>query len=181
MSIISSRNSVSQRNIAEALGISQATVSYGLKNGISYIVDKAAELGYISESDKVLAKAKHRYYGGNFTSKEEEVERMKELRSQGYSNAEIAAKVGRSAVTVFKAIGKGDPALAKMNRIRACHHRAEKNRDRRAYIVAKKVLEYYDKKNEYIEALKKAAALKEEVQKLGCNVDLNVEIPEFMQ
>lgn len=180
MSIVSSRNSVSQRNIAEALGISQGTVSYGLKYGVPYIVDKAAELGYISESDKVLAKAKHRYYGGNFTSKDEEVERMKELRSQGYSNAEIAAKVGRSAATVFKAIGKGDPALAKMNRTRAAHHRAEKNRDRRAYLVAKKVLEYYDKKNEYIEALKKATALKDELQKLG-GVDLNVKIPEFMQ
>lgn len=82
------------------------------------------------------------YYNGNFKTREEEVARMKELRAMGYSNPEIAKAIGRSYKTVWDAIGKQDPELAKQNITMAAHIRAQKNAARKQYVINKPIREY---------------------------------------
>ena len=67
---------------------------------------------------------------------------MKELRSLGYSNAEIAKAIGRHYLCVLKHIGKQDPELSTQNRAMAAHIRAQKNAARKQYVLNKPIREY---------------------------------------
>ena len=82
------------------------------------------------------------YCNGCFHSREDEVRHMKYLREQGYSNAEIAKMIGRTAQTVLANIGKQDPELSKQNVAMAQHIRAQKNAARKAYVINKPIREY---------------------------------------
>ena len=82
------------------------------------------------------------WYKGNFKSRQEEIARMQELRAQGYSNAEIAKAIGRTAVCVWTNIGPQDPELSNQNRAMAQHIRAQKNAARKAYVINKPIREY---------------------------------------
>lgn len=82
------------------------------------------------------------YYGGNFATKEEETSRMEELRAAGYSNHEIAVKIGRSHYCVLRRIGKQDIELSIQNRNMGQHIRAQKNAARKQYVLNKPIREY---------------------------------------
>ena len=82
------------------------------------------------------------WFGGNFNTREEETARMKELREMGYSNKEIADKIGRSYAMVYNNLGKQDPILSKQNVAMSQHIRAQKNAARKQYVVNKPIREY---------------------------------------
>lgn len=67
----------------------------------------ADAIGYKSYKphNEATKRAPHRYWGGNFATHADERARMLELRADGYSNHEIAKKVGRSTVCVLNNIG----------------------------------------------------------------------------
>lgn len=62
---------------------------------------------------------------------------MRELRGQGYSNQEIARKIGRCYATVLKHIGKQDVALSRLNMRAAQKVRRDRDNQRRLYTLAK--------------------------------------------
>ena len=84
----------------------------------------------------------HCWHGGNFATHEEEVARMLELRAEGYSNSEIAAKIGRKPLTVLRNIGAQPDDLSKKNRRLAARQRAERNHARTAYVLQREVNEH---------------------------------------
>lgn len=122
---------VTAKDIAEKLGIGKSTVQGCLNNKFAKgyrkeTVDKvrkaAEEMGYdkqaclaygymLSGEKRRKIKEPKNYRGGNFLTKEAEVQRMKELRAEGYTNFQIARKIGRSFGMVFHCIGKQDPSL----------------------------------------------------------------------
>ena len=126
---------VTQRDIAKAAGVSKGTVA-NIMTGYPHdkyysaetkekVLNAAKELGYIrrniADRDepfriKVGKQEEHFYYNGNFHSRDEEVRHMRYLRVKGYTNAEIAKKIGRSYVTVYKAIGKQPEEYTKMSK-----------------------------------------------------------------
>lgn len=148
---------VTARDIAAALHLSLNTVTVYLSKKernsataqrvrdyaekVGYDPKKALEYGrrYKNTEKPVIESY---YYNGNFHTKEEEVARMKELREQGFSNAEIAKKLGRGIVTVWNAIGKQDKELTLQNIAMAAHIRAQKNAARKQYVVNKPIREY---------------------------------------
>lgn len=184
MTMISNSNTINTMNrpvlaidIAEKLGIGKSTVVNCLndkhanlyKKETVYKVRKAAEeMGY----DKQLSSAYGRilsgearrkvrepknYRGGNFRTKEEELARMKALRAEGYTNAQIAKKIGRSYAMVIKDIGKQDPELTKISyKLRGQRQRAIIVA-RVAYLRNKLIAEYNAKVVE-MENLKEQAA-----------------------
>lgn len=99
------------------------------------------------------------YHNGNFKTRDEEIARMNELRTQGYSNSEIAKAIGRSDRCVLANIGKQDPELSKQNIAMAAHIRAQKNAARKQYIINKPIREY----NKRVEQHNK---MKEEIAKI---------------
>ena len=126
---------VTQRDIAKAVGVSRNTVAnviIGFPHDIHYsaetkkkVLDAAKELGYIrhiiADRDepfriKVGKPEEHFYHSGNFHSREEEVQHMRYLRAKGYTNAEIAKKVGRSYWMVWSAIGNQPEEYTKMSK-----------------------------------------------------------------
>lgn len=126
---------VTQRDIAKAAGVSRSTVA-NIMVGYPYDKSYAAttkekvfnamkELGYIrhniADRDepfriKVGKPEEHFYHSGNFHSREEEVQHMRYLRAKGYTNAEIAKKIGRSYWMVWSAIGNQPEEYTKMSK-----------------------------------------------------------------
>lgn len=161
------------KDIAEKLGMSVHTVyqylspkCYWNGAGVQLVRKTAEEMGYDPKAvlsytgslwkgksrkgqrhtkRETHSNPKPRYNGGNFYTKEEEVERMKELRAMGYSNAEIARKVGRAYQTVLINIGKQDPELSRQNRVMARQYRAQKNAARKQYLINKPIREYNER------------------------------------
>ena len=148
---------VTAKDVAEKLGKSAYSVAWYLGNKQSkdlqtptaILVRKTAqEMGYKPHNERTYAekcaacRPNKFYYNGNFYTKEEEVARMKELRNQGYSNAEIAKIVGRTCGTVLRNIGTQDAELSKQNRVMASHIRAQKNAMRKMYVVNKNITQY---------------------------------------
>lgn len=126
---------VTQMDIAKAAGVSKGTVAnvmtgyphdkYYSAETKKKVLDAAKELGYIrhciADRDepfriKVGKPEEHFYYNGNFHSREEEVQHMRYLRANGYTNAEIAKKIGRSYCMVWSAIGNQPEEYTKMTR-----------------------------------------------------------------
>lgn len=112
------------------------------------------------------------YFNGNFKTREEEIARMLELRGQGYSNKEIAQKIGRCPETVRYNIGKQDPELTYQNNVMAAKIRAQKNAARKQYVTNKPIREY----NKRVEAHNK---MKAELNRL--QVELLTEKPAIEQ
>ena len=183
MSIIVNGTKVTQQTIADALGIHNSTVSYGLKHGIGYIIDKANELGYVLPNGRTMSSAepKHYYHNGNYATMAEETARMLALRAEGYSNAEIAKMIGRGKKTIWSRIGKGDPALAKLNRTNAAHYRAQRNNARKAYTARREIELYNNKMNEYKQAMTKAEHLKAELEKMRPSAKIPAQVSEILQ
>ena len=88
------------------------------------------------------------YFNGCFHSRAEEQERMMQLREEGYSNMEIAQKIGRHYNTVLLAIGYQPEEMTKKNHMMGQKIRAQKNASRKQYVVNEKVTEYNRKVEE---------------------------------
>lgn len=182
---------VTMKDIAEKLGLSVGTVKQYLSpkyhwngTGVQLVRKTAEEMGYDPKAvlayTGALRKGKSwkwqrhteksnptpspRYNGGNFFTKEEEMERMKELRDMGYSNVEIARKVGRSYLTVLVNIGKQDPELSQQNREMAQKYRAQKNAARKQYLVNKPIREYNKRVKEHNDLKAKIAQMEMELK-----------------
>lgn len=170
---------VTMAEIGAKLGKSRGCVAFYLsKNNLNMqtptailIRNTAKEMGY----DRKVARTYggfHSWYNGNFKTREEEVARMKELRAKGYSNPEIAKAIGRTTITVLRAIGKQDPELAKQNRIMSAHIRAQKNAARKQFVLNKPIREYNAK-------VEKHNKMKAELNLL--QTELLTEKPEIMK
>lgn len=189
---------VTAADIAARLNMSVATVRIAMSDKSSAIVglsqktvarvrETAKQMGYNPKAAMIYGAW---YYDGNFKTKEEEVSRMLELRGQGYSNAEIAAKVGRSYLTVLGAIGKQDEELSRQNRSMGQHIRAQKAAARRQYVINKPIREHNakvaaaQKKQAEIEAAlaklaEEQAAIKAEQPAIEQVAQTKIEFPLF--
>lgn len=167
---------VTMKTIAERLGISVATVmrAYSKKNHrnpeLEELVRQAGEkLGYQpGRGGKFrysnIPRPGHYWRNGNFATREAEITRMKELRAQGYTNAEIAKKIGRTPDTVVNNIGRQDKHLTLITMRLSHQRRAEAAAARAAYLRNKPIAEYnakVDQANELKEAAAKALAAAE--------------------
>lgn len=133
---------VTAKDIADKLGVSRPYVSRCLSDSkpvtelnsekVALVRKVAKEMGYDPKTAKENRKF---YYNGCFHTRVEEQERMKQLRAEGYSNAEIAAKIGRVVITVRRAIGAQPEDMSRMNRVQGQKNRAAKNEQRRVYVA----------------------------------------------
>lgn len=174
---------VTVRDIAAALHMNPSTVMVYLHKdsntpSVLRVKEYAQKVGYDGKAAQEFNNThwhdarKHaketdvRYYycGGNFASKEAEVQRMKELRDLGYSNREIARKVGRSNNTVYNAIGPQDPELTKQSHMMASHIRAQKNAARKQYVLNRPILEYNAKVEEHNKLKAEVARMEKELK-----------------
>lgn len=105
---ISARTGFSVVSVQKALGSAPTTLSPAT---VQQIRDVAAEMGY----DATPCHPNGYLHRSNFPSPEVELERMKILRSQGYSNTDIARKTGSSYQHVLRRLGKQPKAITKMN------------------------------------------------------------------
>ena len=139
----------------------------------------ASDLGYVNpmsaESKQARLNAKEAARQAdylrkhNFPSREAETERMKALRAQGYSNKEIAAKIGVVYRTVWNRIGNQDLDMSKENRMLGQKHRAQRNQERKVY-TAKHTVNVYNDAVERLEEIKstleKVRAEQDSVEKM---------------
>ena len=105
------------------------------------------------------------YHNGCFHSKDEETERMLSLRDEGYSNKEIAEKIGRDYTTVLKTIGYQSKELTKKNQMLGKRICAQKNALRKQFVTNKKISEYNKKVAEFKEKQNELELLRTEISK----------------
>ena len=141
---------VTARDIAEKLGVKVSTVyncfsktpTLSAKT-IAKVRATAEEMGYdpklARKVRRPLRKYETFYRNGNFHTKEEEVAHMLALREKGFSNAEIAKKIGRGYLMVLKSIGAQPEDMTKANRIHGQEYRAAETARRKAYVESHKV------------------------------------------
>jgi DNA-binding CsgD family transcriptional regulator len=85
---------------------------------------------------------------GCFHTKEEEHNRMIELRAKGFSNAEIAKKIGRNVRCVYEHIGVQPKAMTALNMAQMGKLRSQKNAIRKQFVANEQVAEYNRKVEE---------------------------------
>lgn len=162
---------VSMEDIAKTLGVSIHTVKRAYANTdhrnveLESRIRKAGQImGYIPGHKKPYKiKPAYFWYGGNYHSKADEVARMKQLRQEGYTNQEIARKIGRAYNTVLNNIGKQDPLMTETTRQMAAASRKQKSAARAAYVRNKPIAEYNAKVQEHNELKAKLNALQVEL------------------
>lgn len=137
-----------------------ASVGYDPKKAYEYNRTHRAEMQKLAKERKVVTY----YCNGNFQTREEEIRRMQELRDEGFSNEEIAKKVGRSSSMVYYALGKQDPELSRQNQQMASRIRAQKNAVRKQYILNKSIREYNAKVEEHNALKAKVAQMEAELK-----------------
>lgn len=131
------------------------------------------------ECKSVFTKSHHKeskYYkkvggwrGGCFHTKDDETHYMEHLRENGYSNAEIAKKTGRSTVAVWGRIGRQPDEMTKQNRVLGLKVYAQKNAARKQYVINKPIIEYNKALNEvkvaaeHLEKLQQDLTVKEKI------------------
>lgn len=162
-SVAAMNRPVTSRDIAAALHLNPSTVKVYLMGNnsggtaqrvmeyakkVGYDPKKAAEYGRTHQRAKKV-KVESYYHNGNYHTKEAEIARMRELREQGYSNREIAQKLGRNVTMVYDNIGAQDPELSKQNRAMAQRIRAQKNAARKQYVTNKPIIEYNKRVDEH--------------------------------
>lgn len=162
---------VTSEDIAKALGVYVSTVrkAYSKNSETSEetgrLIRMAGEtMGYIPGHRKPRTiKPEHFYFNGNYHTKDEETRRMEQLRAEGYSNAEIAKKIGRSYPTVVSRIGVQPIDMSKTNRAFSQAISKQKNEARRLYVRNHKIAEYNAKVEEH-------NALKAKVQMMEAEI-----------
>jgi hypothetical protein len=130
---------ITYMDIAKETGFSKSTVTnimvggkwrvpYSVKT-VEKVLAAAKALGYVphrikDREDKrrmtVIKPNKKKYWRNrNYASREEEMARMYELRGEGYSNEQIAAKIGCGYLTVLRTIGYQPDEITRANVIAA--------------------------------------------------------------
>ena len=156
------KNSVKINDVANAAGVSKMTASniVGSKRHLHSAetirkVDEAVcRLGYKPQKGRAADRPQKFYYNGNFHTKQEEVARMRELRAEGFSNVEIAQKIGRCAKMVWNNIGKQPKDMTHMNMLEAQRNRAKRNVNRRTYVMTHEINQH----NELVEKAERISA-----------------------
>ena len=110
------------------------------------------------------------YYDGCFHTRTEERERMRQLRDEGYSNKEIAQKLGRDYRTVLHALGYQPEGITKKNKQIGQKIRAQKSASRKQYVVNEQVTAY----NRKIDECKKKRAELAELKVLVGNMEQTI-------
>lgn len=189
MPVAVSSNPVTAKMIAEKLGMNVGTVrvcmrknTLGMsKEKVDLVRKTAEEMGY--DPKTVCALSSRNYWAKtaeerkarkeasyllthNFPSKEAETKRMQYLRAQGYSNKEIAQKVGRCTETVYRRIGAQAQDMSAENRIQGQKNRAARNAQRRQYVADHTVRTYNGVVTELADVKTRVAKLESEVQQL---------------
>ena len=162
---------VGVEDIAKALGVSVQTVrrAYGNTDHRNAELESRIRIagqimGYIPGRKKPRSiKPVCFWWGGNYHSKADEIARMKQLRQEGYTNHEIAQKIGRAYSTVLNSIGKQDPLMTKTTQQMAAASRKQKSAARAAYVRNKPIAEYNAKVQEHNELKAKLNALQVEL------------------
>ena len=127
------------------------------------------------------------YHNGCFHSRTEEQERMMSMREEGFSNKEIASKIGRDVTTIYKAIGKQPPEMSNKNKQLGRQILSQKIATRKQYVVNKQITAYNSKVDECKQKQKELEALQKEInadkkrvaklskQKIKCpNMDISI-------
>lgn len=104
----------------------------------------------------------YNYYDGNFGSREEEHQKMRELRRRGYTNPEIAKMIGRHYVTVLNAIGPQPKELTEMSFALAGERIVRRNRARKEVLLKQKISAFQSAQKEYDAGLLQAQHLEAE-------------------
>lgn len=107
------------------------------------------------------------YYDGNFGSREEEHRKMRELRKKGFTNPEIAKKIGRHYMTVLHAIGPQPKELTEMSFALAGERRVRRNQLRREIILNQKIKQLEQSQKEVEEINARAAELEAQAQRIA--------------
>lgn len=113
----------------------------------------------------------YRWFNGCFHTRAEEISRMNELREEGYSNIEIAKKIGRSQSSVLRTIGAQPKEMSEKNRVMARKIDAQKNAARKQYVINKSIEDYNKTVDEvraveeHLEKLKQDLTIKEMIAK----------------
>lgn len=176
-SIAVSANPVTAKMIAEKLGLPTGTVHRCMcknpgthsQKTVDLVRRTAQEMGYDPKAamhskasrEKAMKTIWLRY--SNFETRELETERMIALRAQGYSNAEIAKKIGRCGLTVRKRIGNQNEDMSLANRIQGQKNRAARNAQRRQYVADHTVSTYNGMVTELAEVRGKLIKLEDQV------------------
>lgn len=173
------------REIAEHLGISHQTVRNALcassslrmsDEMVSVIKEAVQKLDFVSHRsaegkqrtiDRLNAVRRARfYYGGNFHSEAEEIARMRQLREEGYTNMQIATKVGRSYHCVLAKIGKQPADMTANSKVSSGIEKARKYQDRKLYVANHTIRVYNSTLDEIRKLREEADMLKSKADKL---------------
>ena len=109
------------------------------------------------------------WHNGCFHTRADEIKRMIDLREQGFSNAEIAKKIGRHPLTIRNAIGLQPEEMTKQNHMIGCKIYAQKNAARKQYAINKPIEDYNNAVEEvrsvaeHLERLKQDLTVKEKI------------------
>lgn len=160
-------------NIAERTASIYISCKKNKRKSANSARQMALDLGYKTREARRKEKEMEYLRTHNFPSKEAETLRMEYLREQGYSNAQIARKIGRSALTVRRRIGVQSKEMTIANVRYAMQRRAADKEHRRQIMAAKVVRQYNEKVTEMDayrikaeEAVKISNKLREEVEQM---------------
>ena len=174
---------ISAKDIAQRTGYSVHTVRNALESTpnrlptatILKIRNAAKEMGYDPTRYQPPHTGKqnpHAYLKhSNFPSPEVEKERMEILRKQGYTNEEIAQKIGKSYLHVLTKLGTQPKAITQMSYAAAAADRRFRKQLRERYQLQGMLDEYIAAEAELEQMKAKESALKAKIVELKPHVD----------
>jgi len=174
---------VSAKDIAQRTGYAVSTVYNALESTpnrlpaatVQKIRDAAKEMGYNPARYQPPHTGKqnpHAYLKhSNFPSPEVEKERMEILRKQGYTNEEIAQKIGKSYLHVLTKLGAQPKAITHMSLTAAAADRRFRKQLRERYQLQGMLEEYIAAEAELEQMKAKESALKAKIVELKPHVD----------
>lgn len=194
--IVNTQKIITARDVANECGLSVQTVRDILSNNyasmgprgiktVSLVKETAKNMGYDPKialahgREKGLKSAKaikknpwinriHNSVSGNFATREEETQRMLDLRhKEAMTNPEISAKIGVSYANVLKRIGPMPKELLEMSYALRGERIVRRNQARHNVLLNKKIaqLEAFQKEAEAINA--RAMELEAQAQKIA--------------
>lgn len=159
------------QDIADAVGLHIQTVKRAYantdkRNGeLEAAIRMAGEkMGYVPGNAKPRTeKPVTFYWGGNYHSHADEIARMKQLRDAGFTNKEIARKIGRTYMTVLNNIGRQPAMMTQRSHSLAGTFRTQTTAARAAYLRNKPIADYNAKVEEHNAIKARLHALQAEI------------------
>lgn len=174
---------ISAKDIAQRTGYAVSTVYNALESTpntlptatVQKIRNAAREMGYDPTRYQPSHTGKQNLHAylkhSNFPSPEIEKERMEILRKQGYTNEEIAQKIGKSYLHVLTKIGTQPKAITQMSYAAAAANRRFRKQLRERYQLQGMLDEYIAAEAELEQMKAKESALKAKIVELKPHVD----------